>query len=546
MNVDLRDAQQVAAYLRDVISSRGNDDANAILGQLDETALAVVVADLERYADEVADPFARFRVLMILFGIFHRDRVEDGGTIYIRTAAMPDPERAAVYYEQAQQVYIAAISDLLDKELRSRGLHAEPDVTAYRLRIPEAYRERTLRARSGVRIELDSCVGNDHVLVSQEIGARIIHVSILLRNAETGAYDYPIEADVRRIDEPVLRLHSVDKQAGPIEVRTTEALFDLRAEGANEWIRLSKAAVIAAGIVPYACGAAPDQFELSAYLTQLGGGIEITTNVTGIPVGSGLGTSSAIAATILCALVKFSGQTESGLTDISDEEKRLVVARVLLVEQMIGALGGWQDPCTIFPGIKLLETQPGDFLPAWKPIAVAKEARDELVRRLRLTDGAYRQPSQAAAWQFTGLWVMRLKSVYDARMRSREIVEDQIHHLESGNIAAMGPLESEDWINRTRISPKATNPYVEQVLALVREGLPDQQIDFDACGARGGAGGCWWIDPDTLLPEVFELAFTGASLQAIDELKDRIRFEGTPHVYDYALNDTGIVFDLVP
>ncbi|MFC1735495.1 hypothetical protein ACFL1X_05220, partial [Candidatus Hydrogenedentota bacterium] len=172
------------------------------------------------------------------------------------------------------------------------------------------------------------------------------------------------------------------------------------------------------------------------------------------------------------------------------------------------------------------------------------EARAELKNRLKLTDGAYRQPSEAAAWQFTGLWVMRLKEVYDARMSTREIIKKQIRNLEKGTIDRMGPLESKDWTNRCAISPKATNPYIERVVELVREALGPNNVDFDASGARGGAGGCFWINPERISDELFEQEFKRVSKIAMDQYRGRIRFEGEPRVYDYEINDVGLVIEI--
>jgi len=533
-------ADRIAGIVRSVVQHDLDVDAEAMLGGLAENVLGKVLADLQRFAEEGGrDAFHRFRAYMILFGVYHQDPPEEGGTIFIRTAAAPDNARAERFRERATEAYVGGIEAGLNAALREKGIETASGLDDYSLRIPDELRAGVLVSKTGVRIELDSSVGNDHVLVSQDIGAQIIHVSILLRDEESGEYDYPIRIRVSRIDEPVLRLSSIDKEVPPRDVTTMEDLFDISASGANEWVRLSKAGAIAAGIVPYHFRNDPSM-RLDQVLTRLGGGLEIVTEVKCVPVGSGTGTSSAIAAAIVAGLVKITGQTGSTGLEMTDEEKMLVVARVLLVEQLIGALGGWQDPCAIFPGIKLLETDPGDFLPRWRPMDVPEQGVRDLTSSLKLTDGAYRQPSEAAAWQFTGLWVMRLADVYEARMSTRRLVKQQIAHLASGDIRAMGPVESADWINRTHISPKATNPYIERVVELVREALGEGNVDFDACGARGGAGGCYWIDPDRTSEEEFAEAFFAASKTAMAEYKDSIRFGGEPRIYDYAINPTGL------
>lgn len=537
-------AKTSAALMRSVIENGLDVDANAILGPLDGNEAAEVLSDMERYAGGEKDHFKCFRAGMILFGALHQDPPGEGGTRYIRCAVEPDEERAREHFGRAQAAYVEGISLRLNEALKAGGLHFPTGLKDYRLKIPDVFLKKTLTLRTGLRVELDSCVGNDHVLISQEIGAQVLHMSIMIKDAETGEYDYPISVTVRRLDDPVLRLKSIDKKSGTVEVSTTGGLFDLEARGSNEWVRLSKASVISAGIVPYACRNEPPDTPIAPYLKKLGGGLDITTHVKGIPVGSGMGTSSAIAAVIVAALVKITGQAKSAPDGMRDEDKMYVVARVLLVEQLIGALGGWQDACAIFPGLKILETGPGEFLPKWRPLKISMDVRSRVIHGMKLTDGAYRQPSHAAAWQFAGLWAMRLAPVYEARMLSRALVKEQIKNLEHGRVSAMGAVESEDWKNRCVISPRATNPYIERVIELMRKVPGFENTGFDACGARGGAGGCWWIDTAKINDVIFERIFVKKSKEAMAEFKDRIRFEGEPRVYDYKMNEKGVVVEL--
>ena len=60
-----------------------------------------------------------------------------------------------------------------------------------------------------------------------------------------------------------------------------------------------KAALLACGILP-AKGGSLDQI-----LARLGGGFKMQTEVTGVPKGSGLGTSSILAAAGVKALFEF-------------------------------------------------------------------------------------------------------------------------------------------------------------------------------------------------------------------------------------------------
>jgi len=89
---------------------------------------------------------------------------------------------------------------------------------------------------------------------------------------------------------------------------------------------------------------------LEDQLKEFGCGIEIST-LAAIPKGSGLGTSSILAATVLGALSDFCkfGWNQNEISN-----------RALVLEQLLTTGGGWQDQYGgVLPGIKLLETSKG-------------------------------------------------------------------------------------------------------------------------------------------------------------------------------------------
>ena len=89
---------------------------------------------------------------------------------------------------------------------------------------------------------------------------------------------------------------------------------------------------------------------LEDQLREFGSGIEIST-LAAIPKGSGLGTSSILAATVLGALSDFCG---------FNWDKNEISNRALVLEQLLTTGGGWQDQYGgVLPGIKLLNTAKG-------------------------------------------------------------------------------------------------------------------------------------------------------------------------------------------
>jgi galactokinase/mevalonate kinase-like predicted kinase len=113
---------------------------------------------------------------------------------------------------------------------------------------------------------------------------------------------------------------------------------------------IPKAALALAGFIPeYAYR---KYSSLQEQLTEAGGGLEISI-LSAVPKGSGLGTSSILAATVLGTLSEVCGlgwdKIETG-------------RRTLALEQLLTTGGGWQDQFGgILEGIKLLETVAGKF-----------------------------------------------------------------------------------------------------------------------------------------------------------------------------------------
>ena len=108
---------------------------------------------------------------------------------------------------------------------------------------------------------------------------------------------------------------------------------------------LQKAALLACGILPERGG------NLERILTRLGGGFIMRTEVTNVPKGSGLGTSSILAGACVKALFEFVG--------VECDEVSLY-SHVSVMEQIMSTGGGWQDQVGgLTTGVKYITTMPG-------------------------------------------------------------------------------------------------------------------------------------------------------------------------------------------
>jgi galactokinase/mevalonate kinase-like predicted kinase len=153
----------------------------------------------------------------------------------------------------------------------------------------------------------------------------------------------PIQVFVRRTKEPRIRVHSIDLGLSET-IEDTAALRAYRDPRSS--FALPKAALALLGI-----GAQlPDGASLAPFLEAAGGGLELTL-LCAIPKGSGLGTSSILAGTILGALERFFG--------VPTTQESLFL-QVLEVEQMLTTGGGWQDQIGgLTGGVKYIDSKPG-------------------------------------------------------------------------------------------------------------------------------------------------------------------------------------------
>ena len=139
-------------------------------------------------------------------------------------------------------------------------------------------------------------------------GARVLNVSIDLGvHGRDAAPRPPVEAYLRVIDEPVLRLVSVDLGAAA-DITTLAEVFDF----ASDYLGLLKAAVIASGIVPPGIeGSEQSLADLLARVVGPGLGLEIVSSVNDIPKGSRLAVSTNLLASLIAVCMRATGQAQA-------------------------------------------------------------------------------------------------------------------------------------------------------------------------------------------------------------------------------------------
>nr|WP_321412392.1 bifunctional fucokinase/fucose-1-phosphate guanylyltransferase [uncultured Carboxylicivirga sp.] len=200
------------------------------------------------------------------------------------------------------------------------------------------YSDQIIWGRSPARLDLAGGWADTPPFCMQ-FGGSVMNLAVELNEQP------PIQAYIRLSSEKKITLRSIDN--GVSEVITTyEDLAEYNAVGSA--FSIPKAALSLAGFHPDFC--ALKYKSLEDQLSDFGGGFEISM-LAAIPKGSGLGTSSILAATLLGTLADFASLSWDHQT---------ICHRTLILEQLLTTGGGWQDQYGgILPGVKLLESEPG-------------------------------------------------------------------------------------------------------------------------------------------------------------------------------------------
>jgi hypothetical protein len=411
-----------------------------------------------------------------------------------------------------------------------------------------------------VRMDLTHSGWSDIFFLGMDFpaGARVLNISVDLSvRGESGTPPPrpPIETYFRVIDQPILRLVSVDLGA-TAEISTLGEVFDF----AKDYTGLLKAAVIAAGIVPPGIeGAEQSLGELLARLIAPGYGIELVSQVNGIPKGSRLAVSTNLLASLISVCMRATGQTKALTGQLSEEERRIVAARAILGEWLGGSGGGWQDSGGVWPGIKLIqgvEAGEGDpelgisrgrLLPNHRILTAADaspETRQKLQESLVMVHGGMAQDVGPILEMVTEKYLLRSEAEWQGRQEAITIIDQILALLQQGDVRAIGAATHRNFHGPIQtIIPWASNLYTESLIRQVQQEYGERFWGFWMMGGMSGGGMGFIFDP-AVKPQAQK------RLQTImratkKQLEAAIPFAMEPVVYDFAINEHGTFGELL-
>lgn len=414
-----------------------------------------------------------------------------------------------------------------------------------------------LREQTPVRMDLTHSAWSDIFFLGMDFpeGAKVLNISVDLgvhgRDAEPRP---PVSAWLRVIEQPVLRLVSVDLHASA-EISSLAEVFDF----AKDYLGLLKAAVIASGIVPPGIeGSGQSLADLLARMLGPGLGLELVSSVNDIPKGSRLAVSTNLLAALIAACMRATGQADSLTGPLCENERRLVLARALLGEWLGGSGGGWQDSGGVWPGIKLIEgvaagegdpeagVSRGRLMPRHHVFSreeIPDTARKALQDSLVVVHGGMAQNVGPILEMVTEKYLLRSAAEWRGRKEALGFLDGIIGALKAGDIRRLGRLTTENFRGPIQaIIPWATNYYTELLIERVSAEFGADFWGFWMLGGMSGGGMGFIFSPA-------RKAEGQTRLQAImsaakRELSASLPFAMEPVVYDFRINERGTCADL--
>ena len=406
--------------------------------------------------------------------VFYQLNLDDAAKEYaLNHLALPNelPETAPMMTRVSDQMFRARVMQLGGKSYESyenkafslmrEGLTEAALAKKQQPRL-SVYADQIVWGRSPVRIDLAGGWTDTPPYCLNE-GGNVVNVAIELNGQP------PLQVYVKPSKEYKVVLRSID--LGAVEVvETYEELARFTQIGSP--LSIPKAALVLAGFQP--------GFSLESYasledqLKDFGSGLEITL-LSAIPAGSGLGTSSILASTVLGAVSDFCGL---------NWDKHEIGNRTLILEQLLTTGGGWQDQYGgVLRGVKLLQTTSGmNQIPQvrWLPDYLFTGTEFQKCHLLYYT-GITRTAKGILAEIVRGMFLNSTEHL-DLLGQMKAHALDLYEAVQRGNFDEMGRLVGKSWEQNKRLDPGTNPPAVEEIIRRVA----DYCLGYKLPGAGGG------------------------------------------------------------
>ncbi|EFA74979.1 L-fucose kinase [Heterostelium album PN500] len=358
--------------------------------------------------------------------------------------------RAARHYEGAGQVFIKNIVDTCHVQLKR---HPDGPVKV------DQWCTVTLPAR------IDLAGGwTDTPPICYEHGGLVVNVSITVDQKR------PIVVRAKRVGTPHIKLHVDSMDSDAIVCTSFMDLSDYSRPQAPA--ALLKACFLQLGLVdPHINKTLAEQLE------SIGGGIEVVS-ASNLPTGSGLGTSSILAAGLLCAMARVYGQHYDDTS---------LIHAVLRVEQMLTTGGGWQDQVGgIIGGFKeakcLKRNENVNINVEHRVLNISRENIEKINNHLLLIYTGRTRLARDLLQDVIRRWYAKTEEIIRVTDSLVATAESMVKALENVDIPQLGSLLREYWEQKKCMASGAEPTQVAQLAKLISE----ESYGYSLVGAGGG------------------------------------------------------------
>ena len=293
-----------------------------------------------------------------------------------------------------------------------------------------------------------------------ENGGTVLNMAILLNGEK------PVEVTLEKIPEYKIVFDSRDMDVHG-EFDTIEPLQ--KTGDPMDPFALQKACLLACGIIPSKGN------NLIEILKRLGGGFVMHSEVTNVPKGSGLGTSSILSAACVKAVFEFMG--------ISYTENDLY-SHVLAMEQIMSTGGGWQDQAGgVTPGLKYITSRPGiDQKISVTHVILSEKTKTELQERFALIYTGQRRLARNLLRDVIGRYVGNEPDSLFALNEIQRVAALMRFELERENVDEFAKLLDYHWELSQKVDKGSTNTLIDQIFSSIDDFIDGRLV----CGAGGG------------------------------------------------------------
>ena len=431
--------------------------------------------------------------------------------------------------DELPAAYLARVNQLQRIDLRHSLLAVSSDDLAGQMSQEDA--ELRFEVRSPLRLGLSSANASDNHARSKEQGGKTLNAGIDLHTSGSDAPAPPLHVTARRLADPrlVLRSRSADFEADfEADLRgnptTQSELFFAYKRGGDKSLRMLKQALVHTGIVE---DNSDDIVRDIAGFTE-GGGLEIVTS-SAVLQGSGLGTSSILAASILKVLYRLAQHSAGGA-----EEYPFLYDQSVLLEQSIGLNSGWQDArgaCGGSSAVKDFYAPPAAGLPTPEMCFVDVD-EDIFHQRVVLFDTGIARGATRGLNVILESYLRRDRDRYSAMRKSLAIHDEIVEALSQGDYPRLGALASRYWAYRCVLDPEATSDAIQQLFS-----APLSDLHEGGMLTGAGSGGFALL----IAREGEEESLR----ECLSKMKDQ-RAYASSAVVDYRLNRTGLQLETSP